>query len=591
MDYEEKIENYLKKVGMDKEKDIKRQLVNSIRRERERKTKVSVGEIISQVRKGKFKEVSLDLTLLSRPRQFCDSIEILRKRLDKLFNDFDASFQKNSFLFLMKMTINLKSFLPYWSLRNEDLFQENCLSEEEIDHQISENRVLLNKWERENGNLKKEVFSLINKETEERFESEDVNKDDLKEIVYKTVGDNIDNFLDQMFNFIETSNLEKITKMRNDKTTLTEIGNDYAAHLYEAMLLGASFVTTNPQLAYVNFERKLDISEERIDDLIRQFLQAKNMVNTVDHMHEAVEEFTDIFTAEVVINNASLLRDIFLLTDGKMGYVCFQVNPIHHGNVEKMLDEALSVYTYLYDRLGGIPNVVFKLPGTKAGLEVEEILTNLGIGANITVEFGLFQIIPFAKAINSDRTITSHLTVMNGRLAFPVRDELLGLGIPNAREAAQWAGVAVGKKAYDLLYSKGKLGFDPAKIKLLIASLRNYNNFFPDITELMGAPIVTVFPNIRNQFDSNPHDIDPMSIQNPVDVSILKSLCKSEIFKQAYYLPGDSEEFKPELVLSLDKTEEVQNWIPVKGTLGAFIQARKITEKKLQERMEGVINS
>jgi len=175
---------------------------------------------------------------------------------------------------------------------------------------------------------------------------------------------------------------------------------------------------------------------------------------------------------------------------------------------------------------------------------------------------------------------------MNGRLAFPVRDELLSLGVPGARRAAQWAGVAVAKKAHRLLYSKENLGYDPAKVKLLVASLRNYDDFFPDVTELIGVPIITVFPDIRHQFDSHPRILKPTVVQNPIDESIFGVLCRSELFKQAYYSPGDPEVVRPKSVLCLDKTREVQNWAPVKATLDGFNSAHETTKEKLREKMK-----
>ena len=591
MDFEQKLEKFMRKVGFVKNKGVREQLTDRISKEREIKTEMSVSKIVSQIKNGQFKQAGLDVTLLSKPRLFNNFLNILQINLDSLFYNSDLSFQKNSFLFLINLTINLKSFLPYWNLQNEDLYSGDVLSKKQIDHQISENRGLLKKWERNNSVLHKEVLSFLNQMTKERLKSKGVDRDDLQMTANEIVGDGIEHYLDQMFNFIEGSNLKKIAEMRNNGSTLTEIGNDYAAHLQEAMWLGASFVTTNPQLAYLNLERKLDISDGQIDELIRQFLNTNKLVKIADIKEETVEQLTDIFISEVVLNNARLLRDVFLLTNGNMGYVCLQVNPSNHGNVDKMLDQALRIYLYLFKRLGGIPNVVFKLPGTKAGLEVAKILTQIGIGVTITVDFGLFQLIPFAKTINSDKAIVSHLVLMNGRLAFPVRDELVSLGVQDARKVAQWAGVAVAKKAYKLLYSKENLGYNPAKVKLLVASLRNYDDFFPDITELLGVSIITVFPNIRHQFDSSPRSLNPMAVENPVDKSILKSLCQSEIFKQAYYLPGDLEVFKPQFVLSLDKTDQVQSWTPVKATLDGFTHAHEMTKEKLQERIGGIISS
>ncbi|MCD6318841.1 hypothetical protein J7M02_07235 [Candidatus Aerophobetes bacterium] len=590
MNLEQKIEKFMRKVGFVKDKDVREQLIDRISKEKEIKAEISVNKIVSQIKNGQFKQASLDVTLLARPHLFNNLLNTLRTNLNNLFYTSDLSFQKDFFLFLVNLTINLKSFLPYWNLQNENLYSRDVLTKKQIDHQISENQSLLKKWERDNSTLRKEVIFYLNKTTKERLESEGIDSDNSQIAADKIVGDSIDHYLDQMFDFIEGSNLRKIAEMRDNGSTLTEVGNDYAAHLQEAMWLGASFVTTNPQLVYLNLERKLDISDARIDELIKQFFNNNQSIKATDIKEETIEQLTDIFISEVVLNNARLLRDVFLLTNGNMGYVCLQVNPSNHGNVDKMLDQALRIYLYLFRQLGGIPNVVFKLPGTKAGLEVAKILTQIGIGVTITVDFGLFQLIPFAKVVNSDKAIVSHLVLMNGRLAFPVRDELLSLGIPNARKVAQYAGVAVAKKAYKLLYSKENLGYDPRRVKLLIASLRNYNNFFPDITELIGVPIITVFPNIRHQFDSEPHILSSKSVQNPIDESILKSLCKSEIFKQAYYLPGDSDVFKPKSVLSLEKTNEVQNWPPVKATLDGFTHAHEMTKKKLQEKMEGIIN-
>ncbi len=67
--------------------------------------------------------------------------------------------------------------------------------------------------------------------TKERLKSEGVNRDDLQMTANEIVGNSIEHYLDQMFNFIEGSNLKKIAEMRNNGSTLNEIGNDYAVHL------------------------------------------------------------------------------------------------------------------------------------------------------------------------------------------------------------------------------------------------------------------------------------------------------------------------------------------------------------------------
>jgi len=127
LDFEQKLEKFMRKVGLVKEKDIREQLIDRISKEREIKTEMSVSKIVSQIKNGQFKQASLDAALLTRPHLFNNFLNTLRTNLDNLFYTFDLSFQKNSFLFLTNLTINLKSFLPYWNLQNEDLYSRNRL--------------------------------------------------------------------------------------------------------------------------------------------------------------------------------------------------------------------------------------------------------------------------------------------------------------------------------------------------------------------------------------------------------------------------------------------------------------------------------
>ncbi len=591
MELEQRIKRLLDKVGLVKDRNITNQIIKKISREREMKAELPVKKTVSQIKNDHSREAGLDLILLSRPSSFEKSLGHLRRNLDSLLHTSDSSFHENAFLFLTNLTINLKSFLPFWNLEYEDSALQESLSKSAIEGQISKNRSLLKKWEKKSLAFRRKELGLLGQGVSERLKSEGVSTDDLDETVREVAGDGIDHYLDQMFSFVETSNLKKVSDMRKNGTTITELGNDYAAHLQETMWLGASFTTTNPELVYLNLERKLDLSDVRVDEMTRRFLNENQLTRTTGLREDTVEKFINILTCEVVLNNARLLRGIFLLSRGSKGYVCLQVNPAAHGDAKRMIEEALKSYSYLYQQLGGIPNVVFKLPATKAGLESAEVLTKVGIGVTITVQFGLFQLIPFAKAVSSGEAIVSHLALMNGRLAFPVRDELLSLGLPGARKAARYAGVAVAKKAYGSLYSKDELGLNPAEVKLLIASLRNYDDFFPDITELIGVPIITVFPNIRHEFDGHPRDLDPSAVEKPVDKSILTSLSQSELFKQAYYTPGDPELFRPHSMLSLDETGEVQSWNPAKTTMDGFINAREKTQDKLKKRMKDILSS
>jgi hypothetical protein len=257
-----------------------------------------------------------------------------------------------------------------------------------------------------------------------------------------------------------------------------------------------------------------------------------------------------------------------------------------------MISDALSSYEEMRDKLGGgVPNVVFKLPGTKAGLEACRALTGQGIGTTITVDFGMFQHLPFAQAIHESQAIFSCLVEMSGRLAYPVRDELLakldelgnhGIDEAKAREAAAWSGIAVLKRLYRLL---NKRGYNLRQAKPLVASLRIYEgngyeslpNAFPDITEIIGASIISVFPNVRRPFDAQPEiDLHPRRIESPISDDILEVLTHSEIFKQAYYvadrdwMPEGDSRFRPDYELTLTDEAGTAAWAPVYNTLTQF---------------------
>ena len=390
------------------------------------------------------------------------------------------------------------------------------------------------------------------------------------------------------------SNLRRIVEMRDKGQTITEISNDYAAFTRYARYLGASFVTTNPPLVDWAWTALPGFWTPIVDSIIS------------DNPEADQDALARLVTLEVVLSNMRLMRPIFLLTTGQMGCVTLQVNPHMHGNAETMISDALSYYETLRTRLsGGVPNVVFKLPGTKAGLVACRALTGRGIGVTITVNFALFQHLPFAQAIQEGQAIFSCLAHMNGRLAYPVRDELLskldelaiyGIDEAKAREAAAWSGVAVLKRLQKLFVNKG---YDLTCIKPLVASLRIYEgdgydnlpNRFPDITETLGTSLISVFPNVRRPFDAQPNiKLNPQQVDAPLPDGILETLAHSEIFKQAYYVSypewanEEDERFRPVYELSLEDEVGTAAWAPIHATSTQFSDSYDIFVQRILER-------
>jgi hypothetical protein len=193
---------------------------------------------------------------------------------------------------------------------------------------------------------------------------------------------------------------------------------------------------------------------------------------------------------------------------------------------------------------------------------------------------------------------------MNGRLAFPVRDELLGKldtllaqGIDEAaaRRAAAWSGVIIARRLYQALKEHG---IDQRRAKILIASLRIYQgesyrglpSAFPDITEITGARLLSVFPNVRYAYDhAAPVDIQPCQIEAQPPDGVIDILMYSEIFKQAYYMPGDEQRLQPAQELTLQDEQGTFTWPPVLNTLTEFIKSYNTLVQNISERKAQLI--
>lgn len=110
---------------------------------------------------------------------------------------------------------------------------------------------------------------------------------------------------------------------------------------------------------------------------------------------------------------------------------------------------------------------MFKIPGTRAGLDAVRRLTRGGIPVTVTVNASVDQQLAFGEAIEGSAPL-SFLVVMMGRLDNPVRDELVEAGLPDALEVSRWASVAVLRRAYPLLYEERGYG----RSAILAASMR-----------------------------------------------------------------------------------------------------------------------
>jgi len=580
-------------------------ITGEIEKERQRREASANDDPIALIREGRGGEMLENLLFFTPPRDFLSHIDQLRTRLKARFDGSNEGLQISCLCFLVDLSLGLGSFLPRWSLQNAERHGEAILADVEVEREAEKTGDLAINLSAQAPAIADKLLSAWRVETTARFEAEK-SQDPGDEATAK-VGNSIGEYLDSMSTDIASSNLRRIAEMRAKGRTPTDLGNDYARFLQYAMYVGASFVTTNPVLVDIAWKSDPARWDKVVDDIIAHDPGADADKAPSEWRHPS-DTLVRLLTMEIVLDNMRRLRPIFLLTRGKSGYVCLQVNPRKHGDADYMVPYALSTYEDMRAKLdGGVPNVVFKLPGTKAGLEACAALTKRGIGCTITVNFGLFQHLPFAQAIGEGQALTSYLVEMNGRLAYPVRDELLarldeladyGIDEAKAREAAAWAGVAVLKRLHRLLTEKG---YDPSRVRPLVASLRiyegdGYENLpgsFPDITETLGTGVISVFPNVRRAFDGVPEiGLKPRQVEEEIAAEILEVLSHSEIFRQAYYVadrdwvPQEDERFRPIYELTLQDEAGTFSWAPVHHTLMQFIGSYDTLIRRVLERKQ-----
>jgi len=418
--------------------------------------------------------------------------------------------------------------------------------------------------------------------TIKRYEAEKIKPELQESLAKKDCGKTVLEYCKNMIEKINNSNLAKIAQLANSHPSQIIIGNDFADFLQETLWLGASFVTTNPPL----IDAAWDLESAHWKNSLKSFWEKEQAIlKELPSWMTKPEKLYTCVTMLIVEKNCKMLRDIFLLTNGSTGYCCYQVNPINHQDTKKMLDEVLFVHTVLQRRVGEVPNVSFKLPGLPSSLKVAAALAEKGISVSITLEYGLFQAIEFAKIFKTSTALLNNLVIMNGRIAFPVRDELIQSGISVEDQSYRFTGVEITRRLYQILYSKeteGGMELDNKKIRIMNASLRNYGNDIPDLTELWGSPLITIFPNAREVFDRAKREITLKAIFRKTSKSVLDTLKKSKQFCQAYWYEGDGTETKPEYYIPFDLEHEkaIINWPPVNATLNQFLDSYKALSLK-----------
>ena len=329
------------------------------------------------------------------------------------------------------------------------------------------------------------------------------------------------------------------------QATPTCLWNDSASiqELTYSIEHGAVGATCNPVIVLGLLKSEMPLWKDRIHNLIHGMPAATE------------SEIAWQLVREISAKSASLLFPIFRTQGGRNGRLSIQTDPRLYRNTNAIVAQAED-----FSQLA--PNMIVKIPVTRAGIPAIEEATYRGISINATVCFSLPQCIAVAEAVerglqrrerenNPIAGMGPVCTIMVGRLDDWLKVTAEKQSITLDPGYLEWAGVAVFKRTYQIFKERGY------RIRLLSAAFRNHMHW----SELIGGDIV-ISPPYAWQRRFNSSDIEVRNrIHNPVDPKIVEQLEKKFIdFRRAYSEDGLS-------------VEEFDSFAPTRRTLSQFIAA------------------
>ena len=327
------------------------------------------------------------------------------------------------------------------------------------------------------------------------------------------------------------------------QTTPTCLWNDSASmqELTYSIKHGAVGATCNPVIVVGVLKKEMSSWKDRIRSLINEM-----PVATEDEIGWGL-------VREISVKGASLLEPIFNAHRGRNGRLSVQTDPRLYRNTQAILEQAEE-----FSRLA--PNIIVKIPVTRAGIPALEEATYRGISINATVSFTLPQSLAVAEAVERGlrrreregkdvATMGPVCTIMVGRLDDWLKVVAEKENITIDPGYLEWAGVAVFKKAHQIFRERGY------RIRLLSAAFRNHMHW----SEFIGGDVV-ISPPYSWQVRFNASDIEVRPrIDEPVEPRIVEELSrKFADFRRAYAPDG----------LSI---EEFDSFAPTVRTLRQFI--------------------
>ena len=341
------------------------------------------------------------------------------------------------------------------------------------------------------------------------------------------------------------------------QTTPTILWNDSCAieELTNSIGHGALGATCNPVIVLNVLKQEWNIWKDRIPQIIHE-----NPTATEDEVAWKLIE-------EMSVKAAVLMKPIFEREKGRNGRLSIQTDPRFYRDAKRIVQQAVR-----FSELA--PNMIVKIPVTKAGVEAIEEATYRGISINATVSFTVPQAIAVAEAVERGftrrekegkdiSTMGPVCTLMVGRLDDWLKVVADKENIIASPEILDWAGVAVMKKAYQIYCARGY------RLRLLSAAFRHHRHW----SEFIGGNIVISPPwHWQKRFNASDVTVENR-IDTPVDPKIISELEKKFVdFRRAYDEKGMT-------------VEEFDGFGATVMTLNQFCQATSDLVAKIRDMM------
>ena len=307
---------------------------------------------------------------------------------------------------------------------------------------------------------------------------------------------------------------------------------------------GAVGCTTNPPLSYEALTTETEQFQAHVDQIRSKFSGS-----------EKVLEYFRVLVPYI----AGEFLPLHESSGGKAGFVRSQVEPRLSADGPAMLAMGKTISTFC-------KNVMVKIPGTKAGIQIIEELTALGINTTPTVCVSVSQLVAMAQAYERGcgRAKKAGLPVPASTAAFVMgrlQDYLASLnaerGSPVSTEDLETAALAAVKRTYQIFK---KEGYSQVIMPAAFRCARQ-------VSELAGGVFeMTIHPKIQAlvaQADKNGEIKREKRIDAPVDEDAVDRVLKAfPEFRKAYESDGMSaEEFDSfgGVVMTLD-TFDTSGW-------------------------------